>query len=149
MPFIMKKALVGLLLIVLVLSIPLTSFAYGVSVIIPDDQYATCRKVSTKRISFRCEVKNTNPSKRVKSYELTYYTADEYRMQNGPTEKVTLRQDIRPYETILSPEFFLSNSNVNNIYYVYVAVTRVRYDDGSTESDSSPRYFGWILKGYY
>ena len=141
----MKKALAGLLLIVLVLSIPLTSFAYGVSVIVPDQAESTVRKVSTKTLSFRAQVKNSNSYKSVKSYEMTYYTHDEYGNQNGPTETVSLKQDIRAYESILCPEVFFKNATIRNVWGVYIAITGVRYSDGTYEYDSNPVYthFSW------
>ncbi|MBQ6256270.1 MAG: hypothetical protein IJJ60_06730 [Clostridia bacterium] len=141
----MKKALAGLLLIVLVLSIPLTSFAYGVSVIVPDQAESTVRKVSTKTLSFRFEVKNTNPTKAVKYYEVTYYTCDEFYNQNGPTTTDTLKQDIMPYETIMSSEVFLKNAKITSVCAVCIAITGVRYADGTYEYDSDPTYtrFWW------
>ncbi|MBR0227819.1 MAG: hypothetical protein IJQ62_05660 [Clostridia bacterium] len=155
----MKKTLALISLLVLLLSIPLTSNAMDinwnfnklqnsssdVSLIIPSGSWASWKKASTKRLSFRFEVKNTNPSKTVKSYEVSYYPCDEYNQQNGPTETVTLRQDIRAYETATSPEIFISNYNVNNIHYVYVGISSVRYSDGSTEYDFSPSYTYWTI----
>ena len=162
----MKKTLTVLCLFVLILSIPLSSNAAltniprspfgatptaqpknsGISLIIPTGSWGTWKKVSTKKISFTCEVKNTNPTKTVKSYEITYYTCDEYNQQNSPKETVSLRQDIRAYETITTPEFFLTNSKIDNVYHVYATVTYVRYSDGSVERNSNPSYIHWTIK---
>ena len=150
MLFVMKKALAILFLTVLVLSIPITSFASGVSMdfaVYEEDDWSI-RKVSTKTLSFRCLVKNANPSKSVKSYEVTYYTHDEYGSQNGPTTTDTLKQDIRAYETIMSPEVFLKNATIKNVWGVYIAITAVRYSDGTYEYESNPTYthFSWTWR---
>lgn len=143
----MKKALAVLFLFVLVLSIPLTSFASGVSMdfSVYDEKDWSIRLVSTKTLSFRAQVKNSNSYKSVKSYEMTYYTHDEYGNQNGPTETVSLKQDIRAYESILCPEVFFKNATIRNVWGVYIAITGVRYSDGTYEYDSNPVYthFSW------
>ena len=146
----MKKTLAILFLFVLVLSIPLTSYAAGVSmeIAVYEEEDWVVKKVSTKTISFRCLVKNTNPYKSVKSYEVTYYTHDEYGSQNGPTETATLKQDIRAYETIMSPEVFLKNATIKNVWGVYIAITGVRYSDGTSEYEDDPTYthFSWTWR---
>ena len=144
----MKKALAVLFLLVLVLSIPLSSYAAGVSLVVPDECESTVKKVSTKTLSFRFEVKNTHPTKKIKSFEVTYYTCDEYDNQNGPTETATLTAEIRPYETIMAPEIFLKNAKITSVCAVRIALTKVRYSDGTYEYDNDPTYtrFWWTWK---
>ncbi|MEE3406169.1 MAG: hypothetical protein VZR73_19055, partial [Acutalibacteraceae bacterium] len=53
-----------------------------VSVIIPNEAQCKWHTVSTKRFTISFSVKNTNPYKKVKYYEVTYYTGDTYDNQN-------------------------------------------------------------------
>ncbi len=112
-----------------------------VHLIIPEDGSASLKRVSTKRYSIRFEVKNTNPSKTITSYQITYHTYDQYGSQNSGEYTTTLTQKIKPYETVTCPEIFLENAA--NVYEAIFGVSWVRYSDGSTESTSNPDYQGW------
>ena len=113
----------------------------SVSLEILNHDEVICKRVSTKRYAFQFKVKNTNTSKTVKSYDVSYYTCDEYGNQNSPTETVTLTQKIKAYETIMSDIVYLMNPD--SVYRAYFAITRVRYTDGTSESTSSPDYCYW------
>ena len=115
-----------------------------VSLIIPNEPWGLWQRVSTKRISFKFEVKNTHPTKTVKSYDVSFYTCDEYGNQNSPVNTSTLNTRIKPYETDYTGVVYLENQN--RVYRVYVGIKRVRYTDGTTETTDSPIYFGWRLR---
>lgn len=108
---------------------------------IPRGSEAWLKRVSTKRYSIRFEVQNTHPSKTITSYDISYYTCDAYGNQNSGTERVTLNQRIKPYETLSCPEIFLENAAY--VYQAHFAVTKVRYSDGTVETNSSPSYHYW------
>ncbi len=111
-----------------------------VSLIIPYDADAVWRTVSTKKFTISFQVKNTNPSKTVKYYEVTYYTGDTYDNQNGPTTTIKIEQQIKSYETVYTSLIYMNNPK--DVYYVHVSVTKVVYTDGSSES-AAPDYTWW------
>lgn len=113
----------------------------SVSLEILNHDEVICKRVSTKKYAFQFRVKNNNSSKTVRSYDVSYYTCDEYGNQNSPTETVTLTQKIKAYETIMSDIVYLMNPD--EVYRAYFAITRVRYTDGTSESTSSPEYCYW------
>lgn len=107
------------------------------------DADAYFKLVSTKRISMRFRVINNSSSKTVRSYEVTFYTCDQWGNQTSGKEKVTLNQKIKPYESDMCPEIFLTNQS--SVYEVWAAVTSVRYTDGTSQKVSSPEYVSWEL----
>ena len=111
-----------------------------VSVIIPNEAQCKWHTVSTKRFTISFSVKNTNPYKKVKYYEVTYYTGDTYDNQNGPTTTVRIEQEINSYETVMSSLIYMDNPN--DVFYVHLSITRVMYTDGTSES-ASPSYTWW------
>lgn len=117
------------------------STSSSVHLTIPDDSEAILKRVSTKRYAFQFEVKNTHPTKTIMSYDVSYYTCDEYGDQNSSTKTVTLSQKIKAYETVTCPIIYLENAAY--VYKAYFGISRVRYTDGTTESISSPEYSGW------
>lgn len=118
-----------------------TTSTSSIHLIIPDSSEAILKRVSTKRYAFQFEVKNTHSSKTIKSYDVSYYTCDEYGDQNSATKTVTLTQKIKAYETVTCPIIYLENAA--SVYKAYFGITRVRYTDGTTESISNPDYSGW------
>lgn len=131
-----------LLLMMLVSCIPV-AHAAETSLTIPGGSWGTWKKVSSKRYSFTFEVKNTSSSKTVRSFNVTYYTCDAYGNQNAATETVNLEQKIKPYETATVGPIYLSNPQDSCL--AYVAITRVYYTNGTSESNSDPNYSYWIL----
>ena len=99
--------------------------------------------VSTKRISMRFDVRNNSSTKTVRSYEVTFYTCDEWGDPSSGKETVTLNQKISPYQTEKCPEIFLKNQS--SVYQINAAVTKVFYTDGTSETISSPEYVTWNL----
>ena len=91
----MKKILAILsLLVMLVVSMPVASADTTMDLEIPQGtSWGTWQKVSTRRMSFKFEVKNTSSYKTVRSFDVTYYTCDAYGNQNSPTQTVTLRHE--------------------------------------------------------
>ena len=118
-----------------------TTSTSSIHLIIPDNSDAILKRVSTKRYAFQFEVKNTHSSKTIKSYDVSYYTCDEYGNQNSANKTVTLTQKIKAYETVTCPIIYLENAA--SVYKAYFGITRVRYTDGTTESISNPDYSGW------
>lgn len=118
-----------------------TTSTSSIHLIIPDNSDAILKRVSTKRYAFQFEVKNTHSSKTIKSYDVSYYTCDEYGNQNSASKTVTLTQKIKAYETVTCPIIYLENAA--SVYKAYFGITRVRYTDGTTESISNPDYSGW------
>ena len=118
-----------------------TTSTSSIHLIIPSGADATLKRVSTKRYAFQFEVKNTHTSKTIKSYDVSYYTCDEYGNQNSANKTVTLTQKIKAYETVTCPIIYLENAA--SVYKAYFGITRVRYTDGTTESVSNPDYSGW------
>lgn len=104
---------------------------------------AVFKLVSTKRISMRFDVRNNSSTKTVRSYEVTFYTCDDWGNQTSGKETVTLTQKIKPYQTELCPEIFVTNQS--EVYQINAAITRVRYTDGTSETVSSPEYVTWNL----
>ena len=88
-------------------------------------------------------MKNTHSSKTIKSYDVSYYTCDEYGNQNSANKTVTLTQKIKPYETILSSLIYVENQS--QVYQINAAITCVRYTDGTSQTVSSPEYVTWNL----
>nr|MBR4280233.1 hypothetical protein [Clostridia bacterium] len=105
---------------------------------------AVFKLVSTKRISMRFDVRNNSSTKTVRSYEVTFYTCDDWGNQTSGKETVTLTQKIKPYQTELCPEIFVTNQS--EVYQINAAITRVRYTDGTSETVSSPEYVTWNLR---
>ena len=104
---------------------------------------AVFKLVSTKRISMRFDVRNNSSTKTVRSYEVTFYTCDDWGNQTSGKETVTITQKIKPYQTELCPEIFVTNQS--EVYQINAAITRVRYTDGTSETVSSPEYVTWNL----
>lgn len=107
------------------------------------DGDAVFKLVSTKRISMQFDVKNNSSTKTVRSYDVTFYTCDEWGWQSGAKKTVTLTQKIKPYETILSSLIYVENQN--QVYQINAAITCVRYTDGTSQTVSSPEYVTWNL----
>ena len=120
--------------------------ASSISLIKPEnDCYGTWKRVSTKRYSFRFEIKNTSPTKTVRSYDVSYYTTDAYGDQSCALTTVTLNQKIKPYEKVYTGEIFLENAAA--VCKVYVEVTGVRYTNGTSEylDRSAQEYWSWTI----
>lgn len=139
----LKRMLALTSMLVLLISCIPEALAAETALDIPNGSWGTWKKVSTKRMSFTFEVKNTNSSKTVRSFNVTYYTCDAYGYQNAQTETVTLTQKIKPYETVEVGPIYLSDPQ--NSCLVYVAITKVYYTNGTSETNSDPNYSYWIL----
>ncbi len=129
----MTKRILSVLL-VFVLLLPTVAFAVTsdtISVREPMDAQGTVKKVSSRRFSFRCQYKNYNTSKTVKSFDVVYYTADEYDDQNSALTYENVPVRIKPYSTEWTTEIFAEN--VEHGYYLYIAVWRVTFTDGTRE----------------
>jgi hypothetical protein len=90
------------------------------------------------------DVRNNSSSKTVRSFDVTFYTLDEWGSQSSAKKTVTLTKKIKPYQTILCPLIYLENQS--HVYQVKVAISRVRYTDGTSEAISSPEYVTWYLE---
>lgn len=110
---------------------------------IDTDGDAVFKQVSTKRLTMQFDVKNNSASKTVRSYDVTFYTCDEWGGQSNAKQTVTLTQKINPYETILSSSIYVENQS--QVYQINAAITRVRYTDGTSQTISSPEYVTWNL----
>lgn len=142
------KRLIALLTVCILLlcTIGTAMAASSISLIKPTDEcYGTWKRVSSKRYSFRFEVKNTSPTKTVRSFDVTYYTTDGYSVQNCALTTVTIDQKIKPYEKVYTNEFFLENAA--DVCKVYTAVTGVRYTNGTSEylDKSAYEYTYWTI----
>ncbi len=143
------KRLVSVLL-VLALLLPGVAMAVTsatISVREPTDPEASIKKVSSRRASFQCTYKNYNTSKTVKSFDIAYYSADINEEQNSAINYETIQVRLKPYSTEWTGEIFFEN--VNDLYYLYLGVYRVRFTDGTTESLDMDDidYFCWDNSG--
>lgn len=143
----MKRLLALLTVCALLLGTMSTALAASsISLIKPEnDCYGTWKRVSTKRYSFRFEIKNTSPTKTVRSYDVSYYTTDAYGEQSCALTTVTINQKIKPYEKVYTGEIFLENAA--DVCKVYVEVTGVRYTNGTSEylDKSAHEYWSWTI----
>lgn len=139
----MKRLIALVTILVLVLGTMSTAMAASsIKLIKPADEcYGTWKRVSSKRYAFQFEVKNTSPSKTVRSYDVSYYTTDGYSVQNCALTTVTLNQKIKPYERVYTNEIYLENAA--DVCKVYVEVTGVRYTDGTSEYLDKDAYDYW------
>ncbi len=120
----------------------------GVSLVIPVNSLVIWKKVNAQKISFSFDIQNAHPTKKVKSYEVAYYTCDEHNSQNSAVKTATLKQNIAPGEAVKSIEIYPTSNAANDIHFVYVAITGVHYADGTDEYESNPTYKFWILQSF-
>ena len=118
-----------------------------VTMIIPHSTWGKWNKKSEDRFTFAIKTKNVSTSRKINAVEYLIYTEDVWGSE--------MISSSRPYSYTLTETYapgemkYTSYMNIpyrSDTYKVYIAINKVRYDDGTVQYVSSPEYWNWTIE---
>lgn len=112
----------------------------------PETSNAQWENRSGNQLGFRCQLLNDGTSKTV-AYELYVYTEDVWGERLLPEDEVytyTVKKAIEPDQVRYTDYILIPDRS--DIYKVYVAVKKVRFENDKIIEFDNPTYYNWTIK---
>ncbi len=100
-------------------------------------------KSAEDEIGFRATVKNVSPARTVTAFEVSVYAEDAQGKRVFEQEKLVMEGDVKPGEKAWTTYVFMKNPE--SVRAAYVAITRVRFTDGTYALFDDPVYECWPI----
>lgn len=113
---------------------------------IPNDSYGEWKYLSGDKLKIRIQVENVSAQKTVIAYELYAYTVDVWGNRLLPEKEVytlSVESTLKPGQKRSSS--YITLPNRSKIDRVYVAISKVKYSDGTTVSVPYHNYSYWTI----